>query len=305
MSIATATAELFTSFLTNLKTRVKPGIEPIVEHEKARERPVPQLGGKYKLRITPVSMGPGHWSTNVVEILDTATGASLGHYERNYHCFYNTFYPFKQGDKEYALYSRDYTATRVMSLPDCVDVAGEDPHGFGFCPTGFFVPQPEDGMEDCKDEPNPALDGTFGFVCGCVWGDDSSWKIEYLDLSQITAGTLKREARMGYMELDGSCDDLKEAIDLTRYTPSDRSVKVKMGISFDMARSVDIDWSGQVYASYEKQADVADPTRIQTCSTEGCGHVGKYHSQKRGCWMHKCECKTFVSSGVTDPDEVE
>ena len=27
-----------------------------------------------------------------------------------------------------------------------------------------------------------------GFVAGCVWGDDSSWKIEYLDLSKADEG---------------------------------------------------------------------------------------------------------------------
>lgn len=27
--------------------------------------------------------------------------------------------------------------------------------------------------------------GDFGFVWGCIWGDDSSWKVQYLDLSRI------------------------------------------------------------------------------------------------------------------------
>jgi hypothetical protein len=306
MSIATATAALFTNFLVGLKTRIKPGIEPVVEHEKSYERPVPQLGGKYKLRITPVSMGPGHWSTNVVEIIDTATSVSLGHYERNYSCFYNTFYPFKQADREFALYSRDYTSTRVMSLPDCVDIAGEDPHGFGFCPTGFYVPQPEDGQKTCDDGPNLALDGTFGFVCGCVWGDDNSWKIQHLDLSKITEGVLKREARFGYLELADDCDNLKDAIDLSDYEgPSCRSVKVKMAISFDVGRAVDIDWSSQVYNAYEKQADAADPTRVQKCATEGCAHVGKHHVRAdKSCIICKCTCKAFVTSGVVDPAEM-
>ena len=40
-----------------------------------------------------------------------------------------------------------------------------------------------------------------GFVAGCVWGDDSSWKIQYLDLSRADQGKLVREARFGYIEL--------------------------------------------------------------------------------------------------------
>jgi hypothetical protein len=43
--------------------------------------------------------------------------------------------------------------------------------------------------------------GTFGFVWGCVWGDDSSWKVQYLDLSDIQQGQLRREERFGYLKL--------------------------------------------------------------------------------------------------------
>ena len=43
-----------------------------------------------------------------------------------------------------------------------------------------------------------------GFVAGCIWGDDSSWKIQYLDLSRVEEGILKREERFGYIELPRS-----------------------------------------------------------------------------------------------------
>lgn len=46
-----------------------------------------------------------------------------------------------------------------------------------------------------------APDGTFGFVWGCIWGDDSSWKVQWLDLSRVAEGVLTREERFGYVEL--------------------------------------------------------------------------------------------------------
>ena len=57
---------------------------------------------------------------------------------------------------------------------------------------------------------------TMGFVAGCVWGDDSSWKIQYLDLSKADEGILKRDERFGYIELPHKMT-LQEAID-TEYS---------------------------------------------------------------------------------------
>jgi hypothetical protein len=34
-----------------------------------------------------------------------------------------------------------------------------------------------------------------------VWGDDSSWKIQYLDLSSIREGVIRRDDRFGYLKL--------------------------------------------------------------------------------------------------------
>jgi hypothetical protein len=160
--------------------------------------------GKYKLKIDHISYGKGYWNYLKVHILDE-DGKELGSYDRNYSNLYNTFVPFMKNGKEYALYSRDYTATRVMSLPDCKDIAGEDPNTWGFCPTDFFVP-------DCKDFfISKEFEGNIGFVAGCVWGDDHSWKIQFLDLSKIEEGILKRDDRFGYIELCPN-DNLRDAI---------------------------------------------------------------------------------------------
>ena len=133
-------------------------------------------------------------------------------YERNY-AMLRTFEPFRQGDRDYALISPDYTATSVVDLQTGQIVAAEEPNSWGFCPVGFYVPDwwdvhtrttkagtlPGSGRWT-SDHEWPT--GDFGFVWGCVWGDDSSWKVQYLDLSAIAEGVLQREERFGYVMLD-------------------------------------------------------------------------------------------------------
>lgn len=144
--------------------------------------------------------GIAYWDHLKVSIFDN--GEFIGSYVRNYSSMGKTFFPFEQNGKWYALYSKDYTATRVMKLPECTDICGEEQNAFGFCPYEFYVPKESEG--------------NFGFVTGCIWGDDSSWKLEFLDLSQIKDGILKREAKFGYLEtLDFF--DLKDCLDIYSY----------------------------------------------------------------------------------------
>jgi hypothetical protein len=233
----------------------------IIDTGTSTENPSLSEPAPYYARATPVESRPGCWNTNRMEIIERATGAILGEYRYGYSSPGRTFHPFFLRGKWYALYSRNYTATRLMSLPDCTDIGGEEPQSYGFCPTDFYVPNlysleflhtpgcPRDrkrpagadytvsctcrnphkpgcpiGLPDpprkgggydwdqciCKEE-REAWDATrhvwhfpdriFGFVAGCIWGDDSSWKIEFLDLSRADEGILKREARFGYIEL--------------------------------------------------------------------------------------------------------
>jgi hypothetical protein len=110
-----------------------------------------------------------------------------------------------------------------MSIPSCEDSCGEDHSnihfGIGFCPVAFYVPyndryilydyeQARDTDQEIKWPP-----GSFGFVAGCHWGDDHSWKIQFLDLRGIKEGKLVRDDRFGYIELIGSSDKLKDAFD--------------------------------------------------------------------------------------------
>jgi len=174
-----------------------------------------KISEKYIVNGNKVVSKPGCWEINNVDIFqvdENGNKTKIGEYIRQYPSMFNTFVPFTQNGKEYALYSDDYTCTKVMELPSCKQIAGETPNEFGFCPVDFFVPEEDEKV---------GLKGRFGFVAGCVWGDDSSWKIQYLDLSKISEGKLRRENRFGYIELPGNLS-LSGAIDMSDfYCPND------------------------------------------------------------------------------------
>lgn len=210
---------------------------------------------KYKAKlIESITIEPGCWNYSQIGIFED--DKQIGEYKRNYPSYGEaTFCPFIGADgKWYAVYSEHYTATSLMSLPDCKKIGGEEPQGHGFCPTGFYVARyteeiwkatPESELhkypeanwhwlkkdriereyEDSTEweselkahETDSAIysadikyDLRLGFVMGCVWGDDSSWKLERLDLTEAHNGILKREASFGYLELPAL--PLKECI---------------------------------------------------------------------------------------------
>ncbi len=210
--------------------------------------------------IATVDNGPGRWQYMRVGVFRTVDGAEeqVGEYSRNYPSLFNTFCPFHLQGNDYALYSTNYTATRVMALPSCHDIGGEEVHTAGFCPTDYFVPTfvdlettDSDGKvfrfrknkvteEDTQPRSsstthrNPRTGETkaierqtraltpltyypFGFVAGCIWGDDSTWKIQYLDLSEVERGIIKRDDRFGYIELPDKAERLADVIDMSDY----------------------------------------------------------------------------------------
>ncbi len=77
---------------------------------------------------------------------DDGNEIQIGSYERNYG-FLRTFWWFRRGSRHFALYSPDYTATRIMEiLPGrgFDDIGGEEPASDGFCPVEFYIP-------DCRE----------------------------------------------------------------------------------------------------------------------------------------------------------
>lgn len=171
---------------------------------------------------------PGCWNHLTVGVFkldegDAGTYTQIGSYKRNYHAMFNTFLPFVGQDGNwYALYSRNYVATRVMRLPSCEDIGGEDEtNSGGLCPTDYYVPVLS-GYETSPDDPKPGREGVqapFGFVSGCVWGDDSSDKVEFLDLSEAHNGVLKRDQRFGYHELPAGIARLHNAVTVYNTDP--------------------------------------------------------------------------------------
>lgn len=220
---------------------------------------------EHKYENTPFSIKgkeratkPGYGNVWNVEVFKD--DILIGGYERNYSSMVvDTFYPFQHKDKWYALYSKDYTATRVALLENnkFEDWAGEESDSCGFCPVEFYVPKVVlyDGYRfqlKCESNKYHKFQGAawdnqegfdveellkdkvvtedqvnewgnsdfgrknarlvypnFGFLCGCVWGDDSSWKLRYIDFSELENKVLKIEERFGYFELT---KDLKESI---------------------------------------------------------------------------------------------
>ncbi|HEY1455688.1 MAG TPA: hypothetical protein VGG31_04265 [Candidatus Dormibacteraeota bacterium] len=80
---------------------------------------------------------PGHWATSHVDVFEGET--FVASYDRNYSML-QTFEPFRQGERFFALVAPDYTATSVMDLQTGKIVASEEPSPTGFCPVGFYVP---------------------------------------------------------------------------------------------------------------------------------------------------------------------
>jgi hypothetical protein len=72
-----------------------------------------------------------------------------------------------------------------------------------------------------------------------VWGDDTSWKIQFLDLSRLNEKVLVRDDRFGYIELLGDAESLPDAIDCSGYFPSEdwHKIRISCAADFDMRES--------------------------------------------------------------------
>jgi hypothetical protein len=199
-----------------------------------------------------------------VEVLErTPQGlVERARYTRNHEMF-ATFEPFRQRGRDLALVSRDYGKSAVMDLATGEIIAEEPDVKSSFCPVGFYVPDWWDLHDDSILPGSPywskdseLTDGTFGFVWGCEWGDDSTWKVQWLDLSRVAEGLLMREERFGYVEV--STRDWKSPA-LTMAPPSPGGtapppfidVRLKNGkprawfdvpMGFDLSTGQPVDW---------------------------------------------------------------
>ena len=251
---------------------------------------------KYIAKIlSEIDNGANYWKYLNVGVFRIENDAEeqIGEYKRNYHNLFNTFCYFQKDEKDFALYSPDYTVTRIMELPSCKYIGGEESDAGGFCPTDYFVPtyieketswetvsakgkigdstlrkrlnnpDEEDFTESvesrefihqtsgelCKvttsERPLTPLNYySFGFVAGCFWGDDSSWKIQYLDLSEVEKGILKREERFGYIELPKGVS-LQNAVKMYGYGKDDADysnhIRINHVQTFDLRNGKTVD----------------------------------------------------------------
>lgn len=180
-------------------------------------RPKPR--DRYFLRSQQPAQPDGWTHAEVAVFERTPTGLAeepCARWSRDY-AMLRSFEPFRQGDRVLALMSRDYTRSAVIDLRTGDVIAEEDESyyqndpskpGAGFCPVGFYVPDWWDVHDDSIipgsehwDERLEWPAGDFGFVWGCHWGDDRSWKVHLLDLRDVQRGVLRREERFGYVAL--------------------------------------------------------------------------------------------------------
>ena len=175
---------------------------------------LPKPRDKYVVKAHPNPNDTGKRGRTVYQVFHRAN-ADCGlelicEYSRNYDLL-QTFEPFRQGDREFALISQNYSRTAVLDLLSGEIVAEEGSERGDFCPVGFYVP---DWWDVHSGSIVPGCErwtgdyewqkGDFGFVWGCIWGDDSTWKVQHLDLSRIAHGEIVRRERYGYVELETS-----------------------------------------------------------------------------------------------------
>lgn len=183
-------------------------------------------------QIAEIDNGPGSWKSARVGVFRIENGREeqVGEYERNYPTLFDTFRYFVKDGRDYALYSPDYTATRILELPSCKDIGGEEADLRGFCPREYFVPTYAEfervfaGGAAKRTHINNPKPGAltpirfyqFGFVAGTIWGDDEFDKIQYLDLSEAEKGIIKRDDRFGYVMIPEKMN-LRDVIDMENY----------------------------------------------------------------------------------------
>jgi len=192
----------------------------------------------YSTTTEVIDNGPGKWKTARVNIFEGAgeTARKIGSYERNHAGWCDTtFAPFCRDGRWYALYAPNYTATRIMELPSCRDIGGEEPHTNGFCPVDYYVPHDHPAVQQAGTA------GHFGFVSGCIWGDDSSWKIQFLNLYNAPRGELVRTDAFGYVAMPQKSSRLADCISLDEYSRDYHRVELTVTLAFDLVEGTRVD----------------------------------------------------------------
>ena len=213
------------------------------------------VGTPFILTAKNIPNEPGAWDSTKVSIWRDEN--LIGEYIRNYSSYAPmTFYPFEMNGEWYALYSANYTTTRVMKLREdsIEDWCGEEPQAHGFCPVEYYIPRYNKSAHSftIKDElcnvdtyemdteytspeafvaawDEPEFVETkfcdFAFMCGCVWGDDSSWKLRYIELAGVPNKELLITEKFGYWELPTQMT-LRQCINMSGWEPENNWIEL-------------------------------------------------------------------------------
>jgi hypothetical protein len=217
--------------------------------------PAPAPRERYHQVLERKPSKPGCWDLTDVTIFEGSR--VVVRYERNYPGI-APFEVFRQSGRDYALISRRYMGTDVLDLATGEVIASEDRkvRSYGFCPVGFYVPDWRD-VHDGSILPGSKYwekhdewpDGTLGFVWGCYWGDDNGWKVQALDLSEISKGKVRRDDRFGYLYLDS--DHSRPPSDFIRCTAGEGSSGPR--VTFSVPMTFDVTTGKSIHRGYDEE----------------------------------------------------
>jgi hypothetical protein len=147
----------------------------------------------------------------------------FGEYERDARDMFNTFQPFIGPDiRTYALFARKYSVTRVMSLPDCDEVGGDQANAYAnFYPMSYYVPY----------DPARGLDGSSGFVGGRSLGLGRRQSVGLLDLRDVRSVVTNRSTSFVGMSVPIDMS-LVDAIDLSDWDLTNRFSRLHEAAAF-------------------------------------------------------------------------
>lgn len=176
------------------------------------------------LGVTQVKTGKGTWDVTECNVYFHPTiddeWELIGSFNYGYHGHIeDIFCPFIHHGKWYATYSTKYTALSIASLGKTFEhVWSDDGGSYGFCPVEAAVPKIikrnivdhgpyidvywDINLDEYGDRHlYELMDSPVCFYSGCVWGDDSSWKLQLLNISRLHEGVITKEHVVGHFEL--------------------------------------------------------------------------------------------------------
>lgn len=198
------------------------------------------IGTPFSIEVTDIKNDPGIMDSAKVSVY--RDDILIGEYIRNYNKYAAlTFYPFKQGDVWYALYSAEYTKLRVMRLnAHSIEDWCEDEVPW-YTPVEVFIPQFNQHGTTYTTDADAADDTTFvkhrldahfvraeyckfGFACVSAPGNDL-WQINFIDLRDIADKQIRVTDLFGNWHMPPSLT-LRQCISMTDWEPTNNSVNL-------------------------------------------------------------------------------